>query len=213
MVPIYRTISYLRQKFPEMPSTLQELWQRLALVILILIAFGIAAYVKPFMRKLAMEAILSGFAGASLLWWESNSQPDEIEKLVRDIERMGTADFTPAERIAIRAEQIIAHMVSGAAILTVALYAWLAAHPHGINAAYRAEAWVLVFAVVYFLAIFGVQKCSAWHMVSIRRDLAAYPSSRHDIIRRMLRTWGFLLIGLAALLQAYPTWVSFSPRP
>jgi hypothetical protein len=128
MALIQQSLSYLRQKFPEIPLTRRDFERRSALIALVLSAFLISLYVKPFIRMLAMGAILSAFAGAGVLWWESNLAPDEIESLVRHIERTET---TAAERVMDRVAQVFALLVWCLAILRLALYAWLLARPHG----------------------------------------------------------------------------------
>lgn len=206
-------VSVLKRQFPDFPATREQVQSRVAQFVFVVCATAIAAYVHPLARTLALGALLAGFAGATILWWESNSGHQDIEGVVRYILRSDRARETTAERIFGYVFAGLTWAVWVVANLRIAGLAYLWTYSRGFYAIIVAEAKVGVFVAVALAAMLCMRWYSDWQMGRLRREVLSHPGERQEIARRAMRTWGFMLIGAAAMLQIYPTWISFMPGP
>lgn len=188
-----------------------EFWSRLALAVFAMTAFSIGAFIKPLARQMALGAILVAFAGAAFLWWESNSDQDRIAAIIDGIVHPRSNDGSFGTRILNGIAMFISWSMQGLSFLIVAVLVWAREITVGTQAAWDGIAWVWFLAVFVIAVEFGIIWSGKRYMAGIRSAIVGNPADQLNIARRAMRTWGFMLIGLASLLQIYPTWISYLP--
>lgn len=203
-----RLVVILNQQFPGIPKTRKRAVPRLLCLVFGFIAFAIAMWIHPFLRALSYETIWFQFAGAALLWWESNAA-DNIELIVDEFRMLASKDETRSERVIRVIGNIIVAIIWIMAILFVASAFWMLSlkddfHTRLIILSELVLGLLLVAAAVYGSGKWIDQQFFKAAVAISKADALGDSKKAEQITRSMLRTIGFALVAIGTLLQIPP---------
>lgn len=201
-----RLLGVLRREFPGFPKTRERALPRLLYLVFAFIAFAIFMWIHPFLRALGFETVWFQFAGAALLWWESNAV-ENIDLVVEEFRLIVPRCETRGERVIRIVGNIVGTLIWIMAFIFVVSAFWMLSlkddfYNRSINFLKVFLGLFLMVAATYASAKWVDRQFVKTALAIDKADAQGKSKeAQQQIARRMLRTIGFALVAIGTLLQ------------